>query len=1091
MAKLYIDDLPHTAATAAVTETQAQTSPNISLGGYYYGGFNPTFNGALKEVRLSGIQRSDNWVKATNHSLFDTLVSYISVDDDSDHDGITDFEETNIYCTDPHLADTDGDGIDDGDELAYWGVNWNNDYDGDGLNNLLDADADNDHFSDGDEIDQGYDPSDAGSTPWSATVSDDLNLGLGIDEQQGGGGLVGDLVRILNGNIIESRTDVAFSSPHSLGFKLESYYNNRSIVLGSQGYGWSHTFESFFVTGIQIDSQNTIRVMDETGRAHFFADNGTSSFPGLLNEKSHMQYEAGEYVWHRLDGSRSGFSPSGKLSWIEDQKANRLTLGYDSQGSLETVTDSASGRMMTFHYLDGLLDRVTGPITEAVSDGIWITFGYDAHQNLTSVTYADGTGFTYSYTDPNDNHNLTEKRNAANHLLGSWSYDSQDRCSTQSNPDGTDVSVAYVSASQVNVTDAYGTIRTYTISEISGQRRVTARQGLAAAPYDGNNLVRWQYDTQLNLVEIETAGGTIHQYQNYDARGNPGTVILAAGQPEERTLTYTFHPEMNVPLTRSEPSVLGSGDKITIWDYDDDYDATANENPVNLPSRVIERGFTKDASDATVSYEYATTLTYNSKGQVESIDGSLAGPSDTTQFAYATTTGNLLSITRPLIGSTNFANYDAAGQVGRLTDVNSQSENISYDGRGRITGVTHESDASIRSVSYNTAGPPEITTDEDGVTKSYEYDTSGRLYRVYDTDDNYIEHVYDAQGNLKERHTYNTGGTRTARKRWSYQHPTFPGKLWSEIKAGTSDEINIDLYDLYAYYDYDSEGNVASVTDFNNNITAYEYDSFNRLITVSQPGGIFTSYEYDAHGNLESVRDAKNHETVYIYDDQGRVVTTTSPDTGTETYLYDASGNLVQKTDAKNITVNYDYDALNRLTHVRFPDSSQDITYTYDAGVLGKGRRTGMTDPAGVGVFEYDNRGRLIGKDRTIAGQTYLTRRTFTPGGRLDSFTYPSGKIIDYTRYDSGRIQTVTTTYNLSEVNLVNNLSYNPFGAAKGLNTGSGGTVNNGVDYNGDLEVINSGQPMQQTYKYEPTAICCPFPRLTSRAIIRLLLTTH
>ncbi|MEX1326996.1 MAG: hypothetical protein AB1Z29_09360 [Desulfobacterales bacterium] len=72
-----------------------------------------------------------------------------------------------------------------------------------------------------------------------------------------------------------------------------------------------------------------------------------------------MQYEAGEYIWQRLDGSRYGFSAAGKLLWLEDQKTNRLTLSYDSQGSLETVTDSASGRMMTFHYLDGLLGRVT------------------------------------------------------------------------------------------------------------------------------------------------------------------------------------------------------------------------------------------------------------------------------------------------------------------------------------------------------------------------------------------------------------------------------------------------------------------------------------------------------------------------------------------------------------------------------------------------------------------------------------------------------------------------------------------------------------------------------------------------------------
>ena len=49
----------------------------------------------------------------------------------------------NIYHTDPNKADTDGDGIDDGAEVAFWGANWNADADGDGIINLLDPDPAN------------------------------------------------------------------------------------------------------------------------------------------------------------------------------------------------------------------------------------------------------------------------------------------------------------------------------------------------------------------------------------------------------------------------------------------------------------------------------------------------------------------------------------------------------------------------------------------------------------------------------------------------------------------------------------------------------------------------------------------------------------------------------------------------------------------------------------------------------------------------------------------------------------------------------------------------------------------------------------
>ncbi len=70
---------------------------------------------------------------------------------DTDGDGLYDYEEAK-YGTNPNLKDTDFDKINDRDELAYWGENWNIDYDNDGLNNLQDIDSDGDELNDGDEI---------------------------------------------------------------------------------------------------------------------------------------------------------------------------------------------------------------------------------------------------------------------------------------------------------------------------------------------------------------------------------------------------------------------------------------------------------------------------------------------------------------------------------------------------------------------------------------------------------------------------------------------------------------------------------------------------------------------------------------------------------------------------------------------------------------------------------------------------------------------------------------------------------------------------------------------------------------------------
>jgi len=74
------------------------------------------------------------------------------LDSDCDGDGLTDYDETTKYGTNPQLADTDGDGLTDGKEVDYWLGNWDHDDDGDGVINLLDIDSNGDGYCDGSYI---------------------------------------------------------------------------------------------------------------------------------------------------------------------------------------------------------------------------------------------------------------------------------------------------------------------------------------------------------------------------------------------------------------------------------------------------------------------------------------------------------------------------------------------------------------------------------------------------------------------------------------------------------------------------------------------------------------------------------------------------------------------------------------------------------------------------------------------------------------------------------------------------------------------------------------------------------------------------
>ena len=111
----------------------------------------------------------------------------ISVCDDSDDDGLLDLSERTIYGTDPNLADTDGDGIDDGTELGLASpedssattlANFKADADPSTTTDPLNPDSDGDGLDDGVEDLNDNGAVDAGETDPNLADSD----GGGVDD---------------------------------------------------------------------------------------------------------------------------------------------------------------------------------------------------------------------------------------------------------------------------------------------------------------------------------------------------------------------------------------------------------------------------------------------------------------------------------------------------------------------------------------------------------------------------------------------------------------------------------------------------------------------------------------------------------------------------------------------------------------------------------------------------------------------------------------------------------------------------------------------------------------------------------------------
>jgi YD repeat-containing protein len=138
---------------------------------------------------------------------------------------------------------------------------------------------------------------------------------------------------------------------------------------------------------------------------------------------------------------------------------------------LTQVVDTAGGRSLHFHYIDGRISSIT--LFKGNRDhGVKVSYAHDENGNLTAVTYPDGSGFNYYYEDdqkdPNSTghiNNLTRKTDAQGHLLSTWTYDAFDRCMENNTFDDRGVAVDYSNMpDRVTVTDAYDVSKSKALS---------------------------------------------------------------------------------------------------------------------------------------------------------------------------------------------------------------------------------------------------------------------------------------------------------------------------------------------------------------------------------------------------------------------------------------------------------------------------------------------------------------------------------------------------------------------------------------------------------------------------------------------------
>ncbi len=223
------------------------------------------------------------------------------------------------------------------------------------------------------------------------------------------------------------------------------------------------------------------------------------------------------------------------------------------------------------------------------------------------------------------------------------------------------------------------------------------------------------------------------------------------------------------------------------------------------------------------------------------------------------------------------------------------------------------------------------------------------------------------------------------------------------------------------------DGNLRTVNGLEGGKWEYEYDEFQRLLTVTNPVDVkivdntYNDFDrvieqkvprdtgteiYKMHyaGFLASEEDAQGHRTTYHFDLDGRKVAIEDALGNTVRMVYDGQGHLVKQTDPKGnaSTFVYDEDGHNNLIE-QVNDNGKKTISTYDANH----RLVQIKDPLGHNVqFAYNAKNHVTQR-RDHYNNTVAT--TYSPNGLLKSVTDPLSTTTNYTYDTKGYLDTAQT----------------------------------------------------------------------------------
>ena len=426
--------------------------------------------------------------------------------------------------------------------------------------------------------------------------------------------------------------------------------------------------------------------------------------------------------------------------------------------------------------------------------------------------------------------------------------------------------------------------------------------------------------------------------------------------------------------------------------------------------------------------------------------------------------GKLQSVTDAQ-GRTQTLSYDASGRLTTITDTFGHALTLAYDAQNRVSTLT-QPDGGVVQFSYDAANNLASITWPDTRSRSYHYENASFPNNLTGiTDENgarYATYGYDSQGRAVL--TEHAGGAQRATLSFGANSTTVTDALGtarthtlttvqSVVRGtGATQPGGSGCGPAASAQTYDANGNVATRTDFNGNVTTYTYDLTRNLETKrveasNAPVARTISTQWHSVWRLpvKLAEPLKLTTLVYNGDSYGGSTITCAPagatvpsPTGTgsvpigvlcqkiEQATTDPTGSqgLAATPTGTPRTQTWSYDPYGQVLTADGPrtDLVDLTTYTYypandpDLGKRGNlatitnalghvtqitaydanGRPLIAVDPNGLTTtLTYDARGRMTGKTVGTEAATYQ----YDGVGQLTLLTLPDGASLGYT-YD-------------------------------------------------------------------------------------------